>query len=98
LSLRPDGELVLLGLEESQGDAGAVADTLVVAVGVGAEELDLNLLLDVIFAQVCRPDLNLIPDELFTAKRLLNLRLVHGDPLARAQILVDDEEVEAAGA
>ena len=69
-----------------------------VSIGIGAEELDLNLRLDIVLAQVCRSDLNLIPDELFAAKRLLNLRLVYGDPLARAQILIDDEEVEAAGA
>ena len=34
LALAADRELVLLGFEECQGDAGAVSDALVVAVAV----------------------------------------------------------------
>ena len=87
--------ITLLSLEEGKSDPATLPYYLMVSVSVRLEELDLYLALDVVFAQVCAPDLHLIPPEETVTTFLLDLRLVDGDPLTRSQVFVQDEKVQS---
>ena len=58
------------------------------------EKFKLDLTLDLVLAEVCGADLNLIPLK-SSAFRSLDLRLVDWCKLARSNLTVDNEEAEA---
>ena len=58
------------------------------------EKFKLYLALNLVFAQICRADLNLIPLK-GSAFGPLDLRLVDWCKLARRDLTVDNEEAEA---
>ena len=58
------------------------------------EKFKLNLTFNLVFAEVCGADLNLIPLESATFGPL-NLRFIDWCKLARCDLTVDNEEAEA---
>ena len=58
------------------------------------EKFKLDLALDLVFAEVCGADLNLIPLEC-SVLRPLDLRFVNWCKLTRSDLTVDNEEAEA---
>ena len=80
-------------LELSKRHAIDGIENLMLSAGLRFEELNLDLALDLIFAQIGRANLHLVPLER-SAFGALDLRFVDRGVLAESQVSVNDEETE----